>query len=1126
MLKKLQMIVVLIAISVVSFAQVNEDFESYNAGEKLVSQAIAQGLDYWTTWSGTPGSAEDPMVSNAYGTKSVVIEGTNDAVLLLGDKTAGVFNLEFDFYVPTGKFGYFNVLQVFNGANSEWGMQAFLDENGVGSVDAGGEGAGSFTYSYDTWTPVKFLIDLDTDFAEMWVNGTSIITWTWSGGTFGTGTINQIGAFNTFAWADNGTPGAHFDNISFEPVSSTEIFDDFEAYNAGGKLVQQALAQGITYWTCWSGDGGAGGAEDATVTADQANSGSNSIMIDGTNDLVIKLGDKTGGKYSYEFYMYVPTGFVGYYNVLQSWTPGGTGATWGLEVYFDPGGIAKITAANTTPYETFNYAYDTWLHVENIINLNTDEAAIMVNGTEVASWEWSIGASGSGINALAAADFYAAATNGTPKFYVDDVQLIELEPAVGPAQITVTPASFDIELEAGASTTKTLTIGNDGIAKLVWAAYPAYAMGKSTANFKSVDYSNISIPEVAVVETNGSPGLEATDDQVILHYDGDNANAVGLTSGGSFEVGARFPVTMTNNYIGMAIYEVQVWVNDVVTASAIKIYGHGTEGQAGELLHEQSFSATIGWNNVGLNTPIIISGGDLWVALALSHDEGLFVAGCDAGPNVPDGDWFKSGAAWVPMHVANPTLTANWNIRAVAEGTPMSGFITLNPASGQINSGNTTDVTVTFNASNMNPGVYAANVVVNSNDPVNPQKLVPVSLTVTSAVNFPEINVNPTSLEFALGYFEQETKLLNVSNVGNIDLNANMSITYGEDALAPVTTPVEEYVNVINPEQFGLANTANPTPSPNVSDDVVIRYDNGVNDDAIGLTSGGTFQVSAYWPASSMGQYAGMELTSVEIFINDPPSSCVLKIYDQGSATVPGSLLHQQTLSVNPVAWNNIVLSSPVSITGNDIWIGYEVTHGGSEFPAGCDAGPAVAGFGDMISLDGVSFEPMSGLGLNYNWNIAGTLSGDVQVEWLSIDPMSGVIAPGDMLPFDVTADTEPFGGPTDETYYASIWIASNDPATPMLEVPVVLTFPVGMRDLYSDAYMMMFPNPANNVVNLSTNYAMSNVKVVNQLGQVVLEQKPNSKAVSLNTTQLQAGIYFVKIISEAGESTQKLIIK
>ena len=168
----------------------------------------------------------------------------------------------------------------------------------------------------------------------------------------------------------------------------------------------------------------------------------------------------------------------------------------------------------------------------------------------------------------------------------------------------------------------------------------------------------------------------------------------------------------------------------------------------------------------------------------------------------------------------------------------------------------------------------------------------------------------------------------------------------------------------------------------------------------------------------------------------------------------------------------------------------------------------------------------MSALGLNYNWNIAATLSGELQVEWLSISPMSGVVAPGDMLAFDVTADTEPFGGPTDETYYASIWIASNDPTTPMLEVPVTILFPVGMRDLYSDAYIMMFPNPANNMVNLSTNYVMSNVKFVNQLGQVVLEQVPNSKTVIVNTAQLQAGIYFVKITSEAGESIQKLVIQ
>jgi hypothetical protein len=352
-----------------------------------------------------------------------------------------------------------------------------------------------------------------------------------------------------------------------------------------------------------------------------------------------------------------------------------------------------------------------------------------------------------------------------------------------------------------------------------------------------------------------------------------------------------------------------------------------------------------------------------------------------------------------------------------------------------------------------------------------------------------------------------------------------MSITYGADALAPLA-PVNEYVNVINPDQLSLANTSSSTPSPNVTDDETIRYDDGINVDAIGLTSGGTFQVSAYWPAATMSQYAGMELTSIEIYINDAPTSCVIKIYDQGTTTVPGALLYEETVAVNPLLWNTIELSSPVAINGNDIWIGYEITHDVGVYSAGTDGGPAVAGYGDMISLDGATFEPMSGLGLDYNWNIAATLSGNPLVEWLSISPMTGMVPAGDMLTFDVTADTDPFDGPVDEMYYASIWISSNDPTTPMLEIPVELLFPVGMRDIYSDAYIMIFPNPANNMVNISTNYALSNVTVVNQLGQVVLEQTPNTKSVSVNTGQLQAGIYFVKITSEAGESTHKLIVE
>jgi hypothetical protein len=204
-----------------------EPFEDYDANDYLVQQAVNQGKEYWTTWSNSPGGAEDPMVSDAFayeGDNSVVINGTNDAVLLLNQTglTEGKYFIEFMVYIPTGFNGYFNVLQAFAGASSQWGMQAYFDAGGAGLVDAGGAGAGVFSYTYDTWHKVNMMVDLDNDFAEMDFNDAPVVSWVWSGGSFGTGTLNELHAMNFYAWADNGAPGAHFDNIKFDIATGFE----------------------------------------------------------------------------------------------------------------------------------------------------------------------------------------------------------------------------------------------------------------------------------------------------------------------------------------------------------------------------------------------------------------------------------------------------------------------------------------------------------------------------------------------------------------------------------------------------------------------------------------------------------------------------------------------------------------------------------------------------------------------------------------------------------------------------------------------------------------------------------------------------------------------------------------
>jgi hypothetical protein len=201
-----------------SYAQTTlftDNFETYTAGSKLVQQA--PGTD-WTTWSNAPGGAEDPIVTDAQangGTKSVKIAPNNDLVLNLNDKTSGRYQIKMFAKVPSGKIGYFNVLQDFASSNSIWGMELYFNVNGTGTVHAGGENAGEFLYTQGTWVPISLMIDVDDDFATLYVNNSEVVSWIWSTGSQGSNTLHKLDAINFYGPASGGTAETYFDDIEF-----------------------------------------------------------------------------------------------------------------------------------------------------------------------------------------------------------------------------------------------------------------------------------------------------------------------------------------------------------------------------------------------------------------------------------------------------------------------------------------------------------------------------------------------------------------------------------------------------------------------------------------------------------------------------------------------------------------------------------------------------------------------------------------------------------------------------------------------------------------------------------------------------------------------------------------------
>ena len=68
---------------------------------------------------------------------------------------------------------------------------------------------------------------------------------------------------------------------------------------------------------------------------------------------------------------------------------------------------------------------------------------------------------------------------------------------------------------------------------------------------------------------------------------------------------------------------------------------------------------------------------------------------------------------------------------------------------------------------------------------------------------------------------------------------------------------------------------------------------------------------------------------------------------------------------------------------------------------------------------------------------------------------------------------------------------------------------------LLSDArHVLLYPNPAHDVLSVSADGMISEIEITNLVGQTLIRQSPNAKKVQIDTAPLSPGVYLVKINS------------
>ncbi len=216
--------------------------------------------------------------------------------------------------------------------------------------------------------------------------------------------------------------------MSITANSQQVVNEDFESYDAGTYIATEEPSM----WATW-GDGPLGG----LISEEQAHGGTKSMKAykNGSTDtdVILNMNDLTTGRYRIEFYMYIPTGHTGYYNILQDFNE--SDSKWGIQLTFNDDTV-KVDA-NGHQY-THLYTPDSWIKIQHFVNLDRDWVDFYMNDELIISYQWSKGVNGAGgVNKLDAIDFYSHTVNNqSGLYYIDDLVIEQVPAPAAPTNLT------------------------------------------------------------------------------------------------------------------------------------------------------------------------------------------------------------------------------------------------------------------------------------------------------------------------------------------------------------------------------------------------------------------------------------------------------------------------------------------------------------------------------------------------------------------------------------------------------------------------------------------------------------------------------------------------------------------
>lgn len=311
-----------------------------------------------------------------------------------------------------------------------------------------------------------------------------------------------------------------------------------------------------------------------------------------------------------------------------------------------------------------------------------------------------------------------------------------------------------------------------------------------------------------------------------------------------------------------------------------------------------------------------------------------------------------------------------------------------------------------------------------------------------------------------------------------------------------------------------------------------LHWDDGNLWQAIGTGGAAEFDVAARWTPSQLADYSGNEISQISFVPFESMANYSVRIWKGEGAA---ELVYDSAV-INPeiAQWNTVSLKTPIPVDATkELWVGYHInTQTG--YPAGCDAGPAYDGYGNMMYYEG-AWQTLLQINpdLNFNWNISCHIQDTPEPYWFyNIYRQTNS---GDYLFYDTTPVATHY---SDWTYLdtninlsdfycysvSAVYIQYGDTCE-STDNPEVCELIYGFDPVESSKSLKIYPNPAGNWLNIESEEAIRQIRIYSSLGILVMEAGTCKELCQIDVSSLRAGIYYLIMKGDHGMHKARFMI-